>query len=66
MSETNNLPILRQENVQMIAQSAPDTYNTNALSSQRCADYGEKLLAEIQRGGMTDALDKQCHESIDK
>ena len=66
MSETNNLPILRQENVQMIAQSAPDTYNTNALSSQRCADYGEKLLAEIQRGGMTDALDKQCADYIDK
>lgn len=50
----------------MIAQSAPDTYNTNALSSQRCADYGEKLLAEIQRGGMTDALDKQCADYIDK
>ncbi len=66
MSENNNLPILRQENVQMIAQSAPDTYNTNALSSQRCADYGEKLLAEIQRAGMTDALDKQCADYIDK
>lgn len=66
MSENNNLPILREENVQMIAQSAPDTYNTNALSSQRCADYGEKLLAEIQRGGMTDALDKQCADYIDK
>lgn len=66
MSENNNLPILREENVQMIAQSALDTYNTNALSSQRCADYGEKLLAEIQRGGMTDALDKQCADYIDK
>lgn len=66
MSETNKLPILRQENVQMIAQSAPETYNTNSLSSQRCSDYGEKLLAEIQRVGMTDALDKQCAEYIDK
>ena len=66
MSDINNLPILRQENVQMIAQSAPDTYNTNLLSSQRCSDYGEKLLAEIQRGGMTDALDKQCADYIDK
>lgn len=66
MSETNNLPIMRQENVQLIAQAAPDTYNTNSLSSQRCSDYGEKLLAEIQRGGMTDALDKQCAEYIEK
>ena len=31
MSENNNLPILREENVQMIAQSAPDTYNTLSL-----------------------------------
>lgn len=66
MSENNNLPILRKENVQMIAQSAPDTYNTNALSSQRCSDYGERLLAEIKRVGMTDELDKQCAEYIDK
>ena len=66
MSETNTLPILRQESVQMIAQSAPDTYNTNSLSSQRCSDYGEKLLSEFQRGGMTDALDKQCAEYIEK
>ena len=57
MSETNNLPILRQENVQMIAQSAPDTYNTNSLSSQRCSDYGEKLLSEIKRIGHASALD---------
>ena len=35
-----NLPILRQENVQMIVQSAPDAYNTNSLSSMRCSDYG--------------------------
>lgn len=66
MSDTNNIPILRQENVQMIAQSAPDTYNTNALSSQRCSDYGEKLLSEIHREGMSDVLDKQCAEYIEK
>ena len=66
MSETNNLPILRQENVQMIAQSAPDTYNTNSLSAKRCFDYGSNLLSEIQRGGMTDELDKQCAEYIEK
>lgn len=66
MSDTNNIPILRQENVQMIAQSAPDTYNTNALSSQRCSDYGEKLLSEIHREGMSDILDKQCAEYIEK
>lgn len=46
MSEPNspNLPILRQENVQIIVQSAPDAYNTNSLSSMRCSDYGKNLL----------------------
>lgn len=62
----NNLPILRQENVQMIVQSAPDAYNTNSLSSMRCSDYGKNLLTEIQQHGMTDELDKRCAEFIDK
>lgn len=66
MSEPNNLPILRQENVQMIAQSAPDTYNTNALSSSRCANFGKNLLDEINSHGMTDELDKRCADYIDK
>lgn len=68
MSETtnNNLPILRQENVQLIVQSAPDAYNTNSLSSMRCSDYGMNLLTEIQQHGMTDELDKRCADFIDK
>lgn len=67
MSETNNnLPILREENVQLIVQSAPDAYNTNSLSSMRCSDYGKNLLVEIERSGMTDELDKRCADYIDK
>lgn len=62
----NQLPILRKENVQMIAHSAPDTYNTNALSTQRCADFGQRLLDEIKQHGMSDDLDKRCAEYIDK
>lgn len=68
MNETNNvpLPILRQENVQMIVQSAPDAYDKNSRSAMRCSDYGRNLLAEIQRGGMNDDLDKRCADYIDK
>ncbi len=66
MSDNQQLPILRKENVQMIAQSAPDTYNTNALSTQRCADFGQRLLDEIKRHGMSDDLDKRCAEFIEK
>lgn len=50
----------------MIAQSAPQTYDTNALSSQRCAEFGQRLLAEIQSHGMNDELDKRCAEYVDK
>ena len=63
---TTQVAILRKENVQMIAQSAPQTYDTNALSSQRCAEFGQRLLAEIQQHGMTDELDKRCAEYVDK
>ena len=66
MSDNQQLPILRKENVQMIAQSAPDTYNTNALSTQRCADFGQRLLDEIKRHGMSDDLDKRCADFIEK
>lgn len=67
MNNTNsNLPILRQENVQLIVQSAPGAYDTNALSSFRCSEFGKNLLEEIKRGGMTDELDKRCAEFIDK
>ncbi len=66
VSTTQQAAIMRKENVQMIAQSAPQTYDTNALSSQRCAEFGQQLLAEIQQHGMTDELDKRCAEYVDK
>lgn len=68
MSEptTNTLPILRQENVQLIVKSAPNAYDTNSLSALRCNDFGKTLLSEIERFGMTDALDQRCADYIDK
>lgn len=63
---STNTAILRQENIQMIMQSAPDAYNTNSLSSMRCTDFGKNLLAEIKEHGMNDELDKRCADFIDK
>lgn len=60
------LPILRQENVQLIVSSAPKAYDTNALSSMRCADFGKALLEKIRQFGMSDDLDRQCAEYIEK
>ena len=64
MSE-NNL-ILREENVALITQSAPQTYDQNALSCQRCSEYGQNLLDEIKQYGMSDELDKRCADYIEK
>lgn len=62
----NNLPILHEGSVRIIAQSVPETYDSNALSSRRCADFGAGLLAEIQQQGMSDDLDRRCADFLDK
>ena len=55
MSEqTTDLTIVRKENVQMIAQSAPQIYKDNTTSSERCTEYGQKLLAQIKANGMNE------------
>ena len=61
----NNL-ILREENIALITQSAPQTYDENTLSCQRCSDFGQKLLSEIKQHGMSDELDKRCADYIEK
>ena len=67
MSEqTTDLTIVRKENVQMIAQSAPQLYKDNTTSSERCTEYGQKLLAQIKANGMNDELDMQCANYINK
>lgn len=60
------LTIVRKENVQLIALSAPEVYQSNSLSCQKCTDYGQRLLAQIKEQGMTDELDMQCATYINK
>lgn len=60
------LTIVRRENVQLIAQSAPEIYQNNTLSCQKCNDFGKRLLDQIKQQGMNDALDQQCATYIVK
>lgn len=60
------LTIVRKENVQLIAQSAPEVYQSNTKSCQKCTDYGKKLLDQIKEQGMNDELDMQCATYINK
>lgn len=61
-----DLTIVRKENVQLIAQSAPEVYHSNTLSCQKCNDFGKRLLAQIKEQGMNDELDMQCATYINK
>ncbi len=61
-----DLTIVRKENVQLIAQSAPEVYHSNTLSCQKCNDFGKRLLAQIKEQGMNDELDMQCATYITK
>lgn len=60
------LTIVRKENVQLIAQTAPEVYKSNTTSCQKCTDFGNKLLAQIKANGMNDELDMQCATYINK
>lgn len=58
--------IVRQENISTIVQAGPQSYQTNALSCQRCAEAGQQLLDEVERCGMSDELDKRLAAYIEK
>lgn len=58
--------IVRQENIATIVKAGPQSYQTNALSCQRCAEAGQQLLDEIERCGMSDDLDRRLAAYIEK
>lgn len=57
--------IIRQENVELIVRNAPQSYNENQVSHDRCIEYGQKLLSAIA-SGMTDELDQRAAEYIER
>lgn len=59
--------LVKQENVEMIVKNAPQSYNENQISHDRCIETGKKLLADIQAaGGMNDELDQRAAEFINR
>lgn len=66
MSNENLLPIVKAENIAPIVKSAPESYQANQLSSQRCATAGQAILDAINQSGMTDDLDQKAASFIDK
>lgn len=66
--EMNNseLAIIKPENIQTIMQAAPQSYNDNKTSHDRCISFGQNILHAIQQQGMNDDLDRQAAVFIDK
>lgn len=62
----NEIAILKQENVEMIAQNAPSTFNENIVSHDKCVEYGNNILTQVQQNGMSDELDQQAADYIER
>ena len=63
---TNELPIIRPENIQTIMQAAPQSYADNKNSHDRCIDFGLTILNAVRTQGMNGELDQQAATFIDK
>ena len=64
---SSELAIIKQENIQTIVSAAPQSYNDNKLSCERCISAGQSILNTITtNGGMTDELDKEAALFIEK
>ena len=63
---SNEIAIIKRENVELIVSNAPTAYNENQVSHQRCLDAGNQLLDTIHQQGMNDQLDQQAALFIEK
>lgn len=63
---SQELTIIKQENISTIVSAAPQSFQDNRISCQRCVSAGEALLKIIAETGMTDELDQQAAAFIEK
>ncbi len=63
---SQELAIVKQENIQTIVSAAPQSYQDNKLSREKCIEAGQAILDAIQAHGMTDNLDHQAASFIEK
>lgn len=63
---SQELVIVKQENIQTIVSAAPQSYQDNKLSREKCIEAGQAILDAIQAQGMTDELDQQAATFIEK
>ena len=64
--ETQEVAIIKQENIQTIISVAPQSYRDNKLSREKCEAAGQEILDAIMQSGMTDELDQRAALYIEK
>lgn len=63
---SNEIAIIRPENMREIMQAAPQCYELNRTSRDNCVNAGQNILHAIHQQGMDDELDKQAAAFIEK
>ncbi len=67
MADNNQaLTVFEPQNVQTLAELAPQSYKENQVSHFRCIEAGKSLLERVKREGMSDALDMEIAKFIEK
>lgn len=66
--DMKELAIIKQENIAQIVQAAPQSYNDNEASHDKCVEAGNKILALIEQNGGTlnEELDDMASKFIVK
>lgn len=63
---TTGITLFEPQSVDTIAQIAPQAYNENSISHDRCLQVGQHLLERASSEGMSDALDQEIATFIER
>lgn len=63
---TTEITIFEPQNFGAVVKAAPQAYDENRVSHERCLAYGQQLLQRVQAEGMSDALDQELAVFIDR
>ena len=62
----NELTIFEPQSVGTIAQVAPQAFQENTISHDRCLEFGKQLLERVNNEGMSDSLDQEIANFIER
>lgn len=63
---TTEITVFEPQNFGSVVKAAPQAYNENRISHERCLACGQQLLQRIQAEGMSDELDQEVAVFIER